>query len=148
MNKANPLFSITPSVDDPVAGQPVSYTVQVGPSMPTQGTPSGTVLFFVDGMPYGAPVTLDSAGKAAIPSPVSLGAGSHTVSISYSGDDYFYSAPMTLLYTKTFEKGNTTTNIVTFEPSTAVVRAARDSECQRPGSRARWRNAQRDGTRV
>jgi hypothetical protein len=121
VNKANPFFTITPSVDDPVSGQPVSYTVQVSPSMPTQGTPSGTVQFFVDGTPYGDPLTLDSTGKAVTPNPVSLGAGSHTVSISYSGDDYFLSAPMTLLYTKTFEKGSTTTSLVNFEPQAAVV---------------------------
>lgn len=119
--KANPIFSILPSVENPVSGEPVTYTVTVSPSMPTQGTPSGTVQFYVDGVASGSPVMLNAEGKATSPLAIQLPAGDHTISISYSGDDYFYSAPMTPLLSESIAKGDPIVSIVNFSPETAVV---------------------------
>jgi hypothetical protein len=68
----------------PIAyGQHGSVTVTVKPNPPGTGTPTGTVTFSVDGV-AGAPVAL-SGGKAAMPL-AGLGAGTHQITASYSGD--------------------------------------------------------------
>jgi hypothetical protein len=63
-------------------GQSVSFTVLVTGTGPT---PTGTVQFLVDGTNFGSPVAL-AAGQASSLSISNLGAGTHTVQASYSGD--------------------------------------------------------------
>ncbi len=121
VNKANPVFTITPSVSSPMATQPVSYSVVVGPSMPTQGTPTGTVRFYVDGNPVGGQVTLDASGKASIPQAVEFSAGDHTVTVSYSGDDYFLSVPVSPALNQSAAKAGSTVSILSVDPTASVV---------------------------
>ena len=73
--------AVTSSVNPSVFGQEVVFTATV-----TGGaaTPTGAVVFTVDGVP-GAPVALDGAGGATFATSA-LGAGSHPVSVAYSGD--------------------------------------------------------------
>ncbi len=121
VNKANPTFTFTPAVVSPVTGEAVKYSVTVGHTMPTQGTPTGTVQFYVDGAPSGGPVTLDAGGKATTAAAVKLAAGSHALTVQYSGDDYFLSVPVSAGYTQAIARGETHTSITGFSPLAAVV---------------------------
>lgn len=121
VNKANPIFTITPSADSAVASQPVSYQVLVAPSMPTQGIPTGTIQFFVDGTPLGDAVALDAEGKANSPLSIELPAGIHQLTVSYSGDDYFLSVPTSAEVAQTIEKASVTARILSIDPSASVV---------------------------
>ena len=75
--------SLSTTATPSVYGQHGSVTVTVKPNPPGTGTPTGTVTFTVDGV-AGAPVAL-SKGKAAMPL-AGLGAGSHQITATYSGD--------------------------------------------------------------
>ncbi|WP_408898555.1 Ig-like domain repeat protein [Nocardioides sp. R1-1] len=63
-------------------GEPVRFTATVAPHH--GATPTGTVLFNVDGSDFGAPVPL-SGGQATSAALSTLGLGSHTVRATYSG---------------------------------------------------------------
>ena len=67
-------------------GQPVTFTATVTAQTGMSNTPTGSVIFTVDGVPQ-APVTLAN-GVASITLP-SLPAGQHTVTATYSGDFNF-----------------------------------------------------------
>ncbi len=121
VNKANPVFTITPSVAAPLASEPVTYQVLVGPSLPTQGVPTGTVQFYVDGVPLGSPVELDAEGKAASPTSISLGAGDHQITVGYSGDDYFSNVPSSPALSQNVQPAATTTTILSISPDEVVV---------------------------
>jgi virginiamycin B lyase len=75
--------TLSTSVPAPVAGQPETLTATVSSSA---GTPSGTVTFF-DGNTVLGSATLDANGQAALT--VSLGAGSHSLTVSYAGNSAF-----------------------------------------------------------
>jgi hypothetical protein len=65
-------------------GAPVTFTATVAPTAQSV-TPSGTVQFYADGTPAGAPVTL--SGGSATSAPVSgLGVGSHSIRATFTGD--------------------------------------------------------------
>ncbi len=80
--------TVTASASATTYGQAVRFVATVGASDANQPTPTGTVLFFVDGRqvdsePLGADGTATSAALA------NLGAGTHSVTISYKGDSVF-----------------------------------------------------------
>jgi hypothetical protein len=89
-----------------VHGQPVSFSAQVAATNGS-GTPSGQVQFTVDGVDFGAPVTL-VAGAATTPPSTSLSTGSHTVGASYGGDSGFLASSAPSL-TQVVGKAATTT---------------------------------------
>ncbi len=120
INKASPVISITPSLVKLLASQPVSYTLQVAHVLETQGTPKGTVQLIVDGDPVGSPLTLDAQGSVTS-GPIHLGAGDHAIAVSYSGDDYFLSIPVSAALEQTVQKIPTTTQIVSVSPTSAVI---------------------------
>ncbi|MDB5321862.1 MAG: hypothetical protein JWN40_3493, partial [Phycisphaerales bacterium] len=66
-------------------GQPVSLSATVAISSPGAGTPTGSVQFQIDGVNFGAPLTLNS-GTANSPTTSSLSPGQHTFTALYSGD--------------------------------------------------------------
>jgi len=70
------------------AGEQVSLTATVTASAPEAGTPTGTVTFQVDGLPIGAPVPLDGAGRAELQT-TGLEVGRHRVVAQYGGDERF-----------------------------------------------------------
>lgn len=121
VNKANPIFTLTQSAESPVASQPISYSVLVGPSMITQGTPSGKVQFFVDGSPLGSPVELDGTGRANSPISGELSAGNHSITVQYSGDDYFLTIPTSPAHPLSISKADASVQIVSIEPAASVV---------------------------
>ena len=121
VNKADPVITISADVTNPVASEKIQYSVVISPSMPTQGTPSGTVQFYLDGSPVGSPVTLDSQGRANCPELVALDTGTHNITVRYSGDDYFNSVPTSSAYVHHVSKADTTTAIQSITPTESVV---------------------------
>jgi hypothetical protein len=89
-----------------VFGQEVSFTASVAPLTPGGRLPSGTVQFKIDGMNYGAPVTL-VAGSASTGSITTLGGGQHIITAVYSGDANFAPSTGTLPHAVT-RTGSTT----------------------------------------
>src|SRR5207244_9122927 len=93
-----------------VFGQSVTLTATVAPVPPSTGTPTGTVQFTIDGVNFGAPVTLVS-GSATSGATSTLSVGTHTVTGIYSGDTNFSGSTSPVL-TQTVNKANTTTTVV------------------------------------
>ena len=116
--------AIGASVTSSVFGEPVTLTATVTGST---GTPTGTVTFNVDGSPFGSPVTLSNSGIAVL-QVSSLGAGSHSIVASYSGDANFAASISPPLVLNVSQASTTTTlssspaNIV-FGQASAVVTA-------------------------
>src|SRR5207244_4328568 len=88
VNKANTTTAVTSSVNPSVFGQSVTFTATVAAVSPGAGTPTGTVQFTIDGVNFGAPVTL-VGGSATSGSTSTLTVGTHTVTGIYSGDASF-----------------------------------------------------------
>lgn len=85
--KADTQTTVSASVNPSSLTQNVTFTATVtGPT--NAGTPTGTAQFIIDGSNSGAPVTLDVNGVATL-STSSLTAGSHTITVDYSGDSNF-----------------------------------------------------------
>ncbi len=56
---------VTVSAANPVNGQALTFTATVSNTSGTGQTPTGTVQFFIDGSPYGSPVSLNGSGNVA-----------------------------------------------------------------------------------
>lgn len=119
VHKANPVITITPESGSPVASQPVQYTVKVAGFMPTQGIPTGTIVFRVNGNPVGGPYELDGNGETV--QSVVLSAGAHEITVSYNGDDYFLAVPASTPLNRSVSKADSTTQILSVAPSAVVV---------------------------
>ncbi|MEU9790873.1 Ig-like domain-containing protein [Streptomyces sparsogenes] len=99
--------TLTSSPNPSMVGQPVTFTATVTSNTPGSGTPTGTVVFTIDGTPT-APVTL--VNGVATYTTSTLSAGPHTVTAAYTSDspDFTNSATTTPL-TQTVNKVNTLT---------------------------------------
>lgn len=73
--------SLTSTPNPSVYGQDVTFTVTVTAA---DGTPSGSVQFYLGGLALGSPVTL-SNGQASL-STTGLAIGTHLITVTYSGD--------------------------------------------------------------
>ncbi len=80
--------AIVPSVASPTYGQALTFTATVSPASSGEPTPGGTVQFQVDGVNLGQAVTLVN-GTATSIATSTLGAGNHTVTAVYSGDNTY-----------------------------------------------------------
>jgi hypothetical protein len=83
------------------SGQSFALTATVSPLTPERPTPTGTVTFFVDGVPMKRPINLDERGRARVMAP-SLKPGERKIRATYSGGgkfDYHSSSSATLLHT-------------------------------------------------
>jgi large repetitive protein len=97
-----------------VFGQAVSITATVGVTAPGAGTPTGSILFTVDGTPQ-TPVVLDATDKAVLTLPL-LGVGSHTIAATYSGDADFQGSA-TALTQQVSPAASATTLVASTSPS-------------------------------
>ncbi|HEX7717721.1 MAG TPA: Ig-like domain repeat protein, partial [Marmoricola sp.] len=86
--KADVTVDLTTADDTTVTGEAVNLTAHVSALAPGEGTPTGTVQLVVDGNDVGSPVTL-VGGSAAFGALTTLGAGDHTLAVSYGGDASF-----------------------------------------------------------
>jgi large repetitive protein len=101
--------SLTTTRTPSTYGQSGSITVKVKANSPGSGTPTGTVTFAVDGT-AGQPVAL-SVGKATMPL-AGLGAGTHQITVSYSGDQNYLGATSSAL-AQVINPVSTTTTLAT-----------------------------------
>ncbi|HWE67196.1 MAG TPA: Ig-like domain-containing protein [Acidimicrobiales bacterium] len=87
--------TVTPSSNPAVTGQALTFDIQVAPKVPGGGVPTGTATVSIDGTQIGSPLAL-SGSVATISVPAGLSAGTHSVSVKYSGDGNFAAATGTL----------------------------------------------------
>ena len=85
VSQASPSTTLVSSSNPSIFGQLVTFTATVTGS---RGTPTGTVQFRDNGTNLGAPVNLDSSGRA-IYATSALSVGGHTITTVYSGDCNF-----------------------------------------------------------
>jgi hypothetical protein len=87
---AGTTIAVTAAPDPAHYGDAVTLSADLGHATGASGTlpPGGTVTFAVDGQQVGSPVTLtnDRADSAPV---TGLGAGSHTITATYSGDSRY-----------------------------------------------------------
>jgi hypothetical protein len=85
---------VTPS-SDPFAFEPVTFGVTVAPPAGDTQVPTGTVQIVINGVNFGAPLTL-AGGSTTVDVPAGLPAGTTTVTANYSGDSGFSGGSGTL----------------------------------------------------
>ena len=86
VSRAGTTSVVTSAANPSAFGQSVTFTATVKAVAPGSGTPTGSIRF-LDGSNVLGTVTL-SGGKAAFKT-TALGAGSHTITVSYTGDGNF-----------------------------------------------------------
>ncbi|MDF3294442.1 Ig-like domain-containing protein, partial [Streptomyces sp. RB6PN23] len=86
VGKASTTTTANSSPNPSVFGQPVTLTATVAAVAPGAGTPTGTVTFFIGGIPQ-APVTLSGGVATLIVS--TLPVGTRTIRATYNGDSNF-----------------------------------------------------------
>jgi hypothetical protein len=100
-----------------VFGQPVTFTAAITATAPGSGTPTGQVTFAIDGIGQAPPLTL-SGGQATLVYSA-LGAGTHSITATYTGDGNFSGGNNTTApYLQTVNAASTTTTVTS---SGAVV---------------------------
>ncbi|MEQ1643087.1 MAG: Ig-like domain repeat protein [Pyrinomonadaceae bacterium] len=87
VNPANSVVTVSTSPNPAVTGQGFTITANVAAVAPGSGTPTGTVTFYVDGVPVCTAVVLAS-GQATCNAP-GMPAGNHVVAATYSGNPNF-----------------------------------------------------------
>ncbi len=91
-----PVVSSTTSIqatENPaMPGDSVTFTATVAPGDSTDGTPTGTIQFEVDGTNYGSPIPLTDGEAAFIDT--ALGLGNHAITAIYASDNGIF-APST-----------------------------------------------------
>src|SRR5262249_19930890 len=94
-------------------GDSVTFTATVaGPG----GTPSGTIVFFVDGANAGS-VDLDASGTATLTT-AALGAGTRTISATYGGDQSYSTSDATPIAQSIARRTSTTSLVSSKNPGT------------------------------
>jgi hypothetical protein len=108
VNKQAPTTTtnVSSSASPSVFGQAASFTAMVSPQT-GGGTPTGSVQFIIDN---GSPVTMSLNGGTAIYSTASLGAGTHSITASYSGDGNFLPSSSNP-FTQTVNPANTSMTV-------------------------------------
>jgi RHS repeat-associated protein len=85
VNPAETSTTVASDVNPSVYGQPVTFTATVSVTSPGEGTPSGTVVFYVDGTAIGSSeLLIDDTARIQTSS---LSVGDHNVTAVYQGDD-------------------------------------------------------------
>lgn len=121
VNKADTSFEISSDVANPVASQAVKLSVQL--THPTQSAviPTGIVQFFDGDNPISGEIELDEDGFAEMTQAVRLSAGEHSITVRYSGDEYFKSVLNSTPEVMEIAKANTSTEILSAIPFEDVV---------------------------
>ena len=106
IGKATPSLVTTSSPNPSVLGQPTNFTATL---TSIGGTPSGTVIFTVNGTDLPA-ATLNGSGTATVSGPA-LAVGNYPVTARYSGDTNFNSVTGALPGGQTVSKANTSLTV-------------------------------------
>jgi hypothetical protein len=88
VHRAQTSVVVTSSANPAQTGQGVKFTAAISPVAPGAGTPSGTVVFTVNGATLGSPVAVVD-GSATSSAFASLSPGTYTIKATYSGDGNF-----------------------------------------------------------
>jgi large repetitive protein len=107
VKKASVTPVVTSSANPAVSGQPVALTVTIVPTAPGAGTPTGTVIFSVDGV---SQPSMALSGGAATLTLSKLSSANHTITASYSGDGNFTSGTAAA-FTQTVTPDSSTTTL-------------------------------------
>ena len=107
-------ISLVSTANPSVYGQSLTFNVTVAPITSGLPTPTGTVQFQLDATNWGQSITLVN-GAAASPAIANLAAGSHTITVLYSGDTTYTNSSDTLQQTV-----NTATLTVAADPKTKL----------------------------
>src|SRR5205823_2886450 len=83
--------TLASSANPSVLGQPVTVTATVAPVAPGAGTPSGDVVFTVDGVAQ--PPSALAGGQATFTPAAPLSLGAHSIVAAYGGDTSFAASP-------------------------------------------------------
>jgi hypothetical protein len=94
VDKATPGLSVASSLNSAKLTQNVTFTATVAPPANTTAA-TGTVQFKDNGVDLGQAVTLDGNGQATL-STASLAAGSHSITVQYSGNSNFNASSSSL----------------------------------------------------
>jgi uncharacterized repeat protein (TIGR01451 family) len=125
VNKAPTTTSLTAAPPGSVGfGHPVTFTATVSVPPPGAGSPTGPVVFTVDGTPVGS-VNLNASEQASITT-ASLSPGSHSIGAAYQGDGNFLGSSTTLTYLVTCTvtiTGNHPGGVIASGDSTCIVNA-------------------------
>src|SRR5262249_6984693 len=85
VNPADTTTTVASSASPSVFGQSVSFTATVTANPPSTATVNtGTVQFLIDGVNFGAPVSVDSSGMGTSGATTTLTPGMHTITANYS----------------------------------------------------------------
>jgi MYXO-CTERM domain-containing protein len=103
--------SVSSSTNPSAIGSSVTFTATVAALAPGAGTPTGTVTFSSDGIPFATGVTLDANGQATT-STTALALGAHAITVSYSGDTNFAPSVTNPALTQTVTATGTAITIV------------------------------------
>ncbi len=114
VNPADSTTTLTVSPAAPVCGQEVTLCAQVAVVAPGTCTPTGTVTFAIDGVPFDV-AALDAGGQACVTADILV--GTHTVTATYNGNGDV--AGSTGTGTVTVGQGASTTT-VTVSPAVPV----------------------------
>lgn len=117
VNPANSNVAVTTSPNPAVTGQGFTITANVTAVAPGTGTPTGTVTFYVDGLPVCTAVVLAS-GQATCNAP-GMPAGNHVVTATYSGNGNFNGSTGTQTGGTTVNPADTTLGL-TASPNPSV----------------------------
>jgi RHS repeat-associated protein len=113
----NTTTTLQSSEDPSQFGGQVTFTATVTPAQTTNGVPTGSVQFSIDGNAVGNPVTLDDNGDATFTASM-LSVGSHTVTVSYiNADDNFNPSSGTLTGGQTVSTADTTISVDSSDPT-------------------------------
>ena len=109
--------SLQSSEDPSKFGDSVTFTATVSPAQSTNGTPTGSVQFSIDGAAVGNPIPLDASGLATLTTS-SLAVGSPTVAASYvNADGNFNDSSTTLAGGQIVTTADTTVSVGSSAPT-------------------------------
>jgi hypothetical protein len=108
VNTAATSTAVTSSANPSAFGQTVTFTAAVTATSPGAGTPTGNVVFTIDGTPQ-APIALVSGSAST--STAALAVGSHTVTVAYAGDSNFATSNGTLAGGQAVNQASTTVGL-------------------------------------
>lgn len=110
---------VTPATLTPTAGGSLLVSASITSSSPASANPTGTVIFYMDGVSQGTgTVTSGSPSTASVTIPV-VSAGSHLLTATYSGDTN-YASSTSAAVSITAAKGATVTTVTATPPVLTV----------------------------
>lgn len=114
------LVQTLPTTGNASYGSPVAVQISVTPLNGSSTTPTGAVIFIVDGA-NGQPLTLDSSGSVTL-TLKGLSGGKHTVAATYSGDSHYApEASSTLTVVITPDSSSTSLTVVGYAVNPLTV---------------------------